>query len=280
VVQGFGPEAGQPLVEDPRVAVVSFTGSTSVGRLIARVAGERLAKVCLELGGKNPLVVCDDANLEKAAETAALSAFSNAGQRCAAGSRLIVFDSVYDRFRELLLERTAAQRVGPDDVHDFGPVINEEQLEAMVSAVERAKQAGATVIAGGERLPVPGFYMAPTVVEGVPTDGELSSRELFGPITTLHRVRDFDEAVELANASPYGLTAAVWTASVHRAQEFVRRVVAGGVQVNGPTYGFEPHVPFGGQRDSGTGWREPGTEALDVYSDWKTVYVTHDPEAV
>jgi aldehyde dehydrogenase (NAD+) len=280
VVQGYGPEAGQPLVEDPRVAVVSFTGSTSVGRLIARVAGERLAKVCLELGGKNPLVVCDDANLEKAAETAALSAFSNAGQRCAAGSRLIVFDSVYGRFRELLLERTAAQRVGPDDEHDFGPVINEEQLEAMVSAVERAKEAGATVIAGGERLPRPGFYMAPTVVEGVPTDGELSSRELFGPITTLHRVRDFDEAVELANASPYGLTAAVWTASLHRAQEFVRRVVAGGVQVNGPTYGFEPHVPFGGQRDSGTGWREPGTEALDVYSDWKTVYVTHDPEAV
>jgi aldehyde dehydrogenase (NAD+) len=280
VVQGYGPEAGQPIVEDPRVAVVSFTGSTAVGRMIARVAGERLAKVCLELGGKNPLVVCDDANLEKAAETAALSAFSNAGQRCAAGSRLIVFDSVYDRFRGLLLERTAAQRVGPDDEHDFGPVINEAQLEAMVIAVERAKEAGATVIAGGERLPRPGFYMAPTVVEGVPTDGELSCRELFGPITTLHRVRDFDEAVDVANASPYGLTAAVWTASVHRAQEFVRRVVAGGVQVNGPTYGFEPHVPFGGQRDSGTGWREPGTEALDVYSDWKTVYVTHDPGAV
>jgi aldehyde dehydrogenase (NAD+) len=280
VVQGFGPEAGQPLVEDPRVAVVSFTGSTAVGRLIARVAGERLAKVCLELGGKNPLIVCDDANLEKAAETAALSAFSNAGQRCAAGSRLIVFDAVYDRFRELLLERTAAQRVGPDDEHDFGPVINEAQLDAMVAAVERAKAAGATVIAGGERLPGPGFYMAPTIVEGVAADAELSCTELFGPITTLHRVPDFEEAVEVANASPYGLTAAVWTASVHRAQEFVRRIVAGGVQVNGPTYGFEPHVPFGGQRDSGTGWREPGTEALDVYSDWKTVYVTHDPEAV
>jgi alpha-ketoglutaric semialdehyde dehydrogenase len=280
VVHGYGPEAGQPLVEDPRVAVVSFTGSTAVGRLIARVAGERLAKVCLELGGKNPLVVCDDANLEKAAEAAALSAFSNAGQRCAAGSRLIVFDSVYERFRELLLERTAAQRVGPDDEHDFGAVINEAQLEAMVSAVERARDAGATVIAGGERLSRPGFYMAPTVVEGVAADAELSCTELFGPITTLHRVRDFDEAVEVANASPYGLTAAVWTGSVHRAQEFVRRVVAGGVQVNGPTYGFEPHVPFGGQRDSGTGWREPGTEALDVYSDWKTVYVTHDPEAV
>ena len=280
VFSRLAAEAGQPLVEDRRVAVVSFTGSTSVGRMIARVAGERLAKVCLELGGKNPLVVCDDASLEQAAETAALSAFSNAGQRCAAGSRLIVFDSVYDRFRELLLECTAAQKVGPDDEHDFGPVINERQLESMLAAVARAKTAGATVVTGGERLPQPGFYIAPTIVEGAAPDSEISCQELFGPITTLHRVGGFDEALEVANASPYGLTAAIWTNSVHRAQEFVRKVVAGGVQVNGPTYGFEPHVPFGGQKDSGTGWREPGTESLDVYSDWKTVYVTHDPAAV
>lgn len=280
VVHGYGEEAGQPLVEDPRVAVVSFTGSTAVGRMIARVAGERLAKVCLELGGKNPLVVCDDADVEKAAEAAALSAFSNAGQRCAAGSRLIVFDSVYDDFRSRLVELTEAQKVGPDDEHDFGPVINERQLENMVAAVERAREAGATVVTGGERLDRPGFYMAPTIVEGAGADAEISCTELFGPITTLHRVSSFDEAVDVANASPYGLTAAIWTKSIHRGQEFVRRVVAGGVQVNGPTYGFEPHVPFGGQKDSGTGWREPGTEALDVYSDWKTVYVTHDPAAV
>jgi aldehyde dehydrogenase (NAD+) len=284
VVHGYGAEAGQPLVEDSRVAVVSFTGSTAVGRTIARVAGERLAKVCLELGGKNPLVVCADADLAKAAEAAALSAFSNAGQRCAAGSRIIVFDAVYDRFRELLLERTQAQRVGPDDEHDFGPVINERQLENMLAAVERAREDGAEVIAGGERLTGSGydggFYVAPTIVEGVGADAEIACTELFGPITTLHRVADFEEAVAVANASPYGLTAAIWTASVHRAQEFTRRIVAGGVQVNGPTYGFEPHVPFGGERNSGTGWREPGTEALDVYSDWKTVYVTHDPGAV
>ena len=280
VVQGYGEEAGQPLVEDRRVAVVSFTGSTAVGRMIARVAGERLAKVCLELGGKNPLVVCDDANLEQAAAAAVLSAFSNAGQRCAAGSRLIVLDAVYERFRDLLLERTGAQTVGSGDEDDFGPVINERQIEGMVAAVERAKQAGATVLTGGERLPRPGFYMAPTIVEGAAPDSEISCAELFGPITTLSRVRDFEEALTVANASPYGLTAAIWTSSVHRAQEFVRRIVAGGVQVNGPTYGFEPHVPFGGQRDSGTGWREPGTEALDVYSDWKTVYVTHDPASV
>jgi len=280
IVHGLGEEAGQPLVEDPRVAVVSFTGSTAVGRLIARVAGERLAKVCLELGGKNPLVVCDDANLERAAEAAALSAFSNAGQRCAAGSRLIVFDAVYERFRELLVERAEAQKVGPDDEHDFGPVINERQLEHMLAAVERADAAGATVVTGGKRLDRPGFYIAPTIVEGAAADAEISCSELFGPITTLHRVDGFEEALEVANASPYGLTAAIWTASIHRGQEFVRRIVAGGVQVNGPTYGFEPHVPFGGQRDSGTGWREPGTEALDVYSDWKTVYVSHDPASV
>jgi alpha-ketoglutaric semialdehyde dehydrogenase len=280
VVQGLGEEAGAPLVADPRVAVVSFTGSTAVGRQIARVAGERLAKVCLELGGKNPLVVCDDADLEKAADAAVLSAFSNAGQRCAAGSRLVVFDTVYKRFRDLVVEGARAQKVGPDDEHDFGPVINERQLESMLAAVERAKAAGATVLTGGERLDRPGFYVAPTIVEGAAADSEFSRTELFGPITTLHRVGGFEEALAVANASPYGLTAAIWTSSLHRSQEFVRRVVAGGVQVNGPTYGFEPHVPFGGQKDSGTGWREPGTEALDVYSDWKTVYVTHDPEPV
>ena len=122
--------------------------------------------------------------------------------------------------------------------------------------------------------------MAPTIVEGAPADSEIACTELFGPIATLHRAAGFEEALALANASAYGLTAAIWTSSIHRGHEFLHRVVAGGVQVNGPTYGFEPHVPFGGQRDSGTGWREPGTEALDVYSDWKTVYVTHDPEGV
>jgi aldehyde dehydrogenase (NAD+) len=284
VVQGYGSEAGQPLVEDPRVAVVSFTGSTAVGRMIARVAGERLAKICLELGGKNPLVVCDDADLEKAAQAAALSAFSNAGQRCAAGSRLIVFDAVYDRFRDLLLERTAAQRVGPGDEHDLGPVINERQLESMLGAVDRARTAGAAILAGGHRLTGAGldggFYVAPTVVENVPPDSELACTELFGPIATLHRVGDFEEALSVASGSPYGLTAAIWTASVHRAQEFVGRIPSGVASVNGPTYGSEPHMPFGGLKDSGTGWREAGTEAIDVYSDLKTVYVNHDPRSV
>ena len=284
VVHGYGEEAGQPLVEHPDVAVVSFTGSTAVGRMIARVAGERLAKVCLELGGKNPLVVCDDADLDRAAEAAALSAFSNAGQRCASGSRLIVFDAVYDDFVAKLLERTSAQRVGPGDEHDFGPVINDRQLEAMLAAVERARDAGARILTGGVRLTGDGrdngFYMAPTLVENASLESEIACTELFGPIATLHHVGDFEEAVAAANASPYGLTGAIWTASVHRGQEFVARVQSGVASVNGPTYGSEPHMPFGGVKDSGTGWREAGTEAIDVYSELKTVYLNHDPARV
>jgi acyl-CoA reductase-like NAD-dependent aldehyde dehydrogenase len=140
------------------------------------------------------------------------------------------------------------------------------------------------VVVGGERLGGPdhrgGFYMAPTLVEGAELSDEIACTELFGPIATLHPVGDFDEALAAANDSPYGLTAAIWTESVHRAQEFVARMHSGVASVNGPTYGSEPHMPFGGERASGTGWREAGTEALDVYSDWKTVYVNHDPSRV
>ncbi len=284
VVHGFGPEAGQPLVEDRRVAVISFTGSTAVGRMINRVAGERLAKVCLELGGKNPFVVCDDGDLDRAAEQAALSAFSNAGQRCASGSRIVVFDAVYDVFMEKLLARASEQRVGPGDEHDFGPVINARQLENMLGVVERAREKGARILCGGERVTGPehdgGFYMAPTLVEGLEYADEAAQTELFGPISTVHRVSDFESAMTAANDTPFGLTAAIWTDSVHRGQEFLRRVRSGVASVNGATYGSEPHMPFGGLGDSGTGWREPGPEALDVYSDVKTVYVNHDPSAV
>lgn len=281
VLHGFGPEAGEPLLSHPDVAVVSFTGSREVGSHIQVVAGKRLAKVCLELGGKNALIVCDDADLDGAAEAVTLSAFSNAGQRCAACSRTIVFDSVYDRFCDLLIERTKAQSVGPNDDNDFGPVINEGGLNQMLDAVARAREAGAKVLTGGERLSGDGldggFYMAPTVLEDVELDAEISKAELFGPITNLYRVAGFEEAIEVANNSSFGLTAAIWTTNIHRAQIFATKIQAGMAVVNGPTYGSEPHMPFGGQKDSGTGWREAGTEALDVYSDWKTISIIHDP---
>lgn len=281
VIQGYGAEAGEPLVLHPEVAVLSFTGSTAVGRRIAELAGKRLAKVSLELGGKNPLVVCDDADLDHAVKWTVLSAFSNAGQRCAAASRVIVFDAIYDIFREKLLSAVAKLRVGSDDDDDFGPVINERQLNNMIAAVERAARGGAVVAAGGGRLTGPqhraGYYMAPTVIEQVRSDDDISVQELFGPITCLYRARDFQDALAQANASPYGLTACIHTRNLHRALEFVHRVQAGVVVVNGGTYGSEPHMPFGGAKQSGNGSREPGTEALDIYSQIKDIYLNVDP---
>ncbi len=281
IVQGFGEEAGAPIVADPRVAVVSFTGSTAVGREIARVAGARLARCSLELGGKNPLVVCDDADLEKAAEWAVRSAFSNAGQRCAAGSRIIVLESVYPTFRDLLVQRSRQLKVGPEDTDDFGPVINPGQLEAMLAVVQRARSEGAAVLTGGGRLNdaahADGFYMAPTLIENASPDAEISTHELFGPVACLYRARNFAEALDLANRSPYGLTACIHTRSIHRALEFARRVQAGVVVVNAGTFGSEPHMPFGGVKQSGNGTREPGTEALDVYSNLKNIIMTFDP---
>jgi alpha-ketoglutaric semialdehyde dehydrogenase len=281
VVQGLGSEAGASLVAHPRVGVVSFTGSTRVGREIQRVAGERFARVSLELGGKNALVVCDDADLDEAVKWTVLSAFSNAGQRCASASRVIAFDRIYDTFRDRLLDRVRTLRVGPADEDDFGPVINERQLQAMTAAVDRARAGGARVLAGGSRLSHPpyaeGYYMAPTVLERLSPDDELSCQELFGPITALYRVAGFNEAVELANHSPYGLTACIHTTSLDRAWMFCRLVQAGVVVVNAGTYGSEPHMPFGGVKQSGNGTREPGTEALDVYSSLKDVYMNLVP---
>lgn len=284
VVQGLGEEAGAPLVEHPDVDLISFTGSSGVGRRIAAVAGKRLAKVSLELGGKNPLVVADDADLNLAVKWTVLSAFSNAGQRCAAAGRVLVFDSVYAEFRDALLARTADLVVGAEDGCDLGPVINERQMSNMLAAVNRAESEGARVLFGGHRLEGPehegGFYVAPTVLEGVDPDAEISCTELFGPIAALYRVNDFADALELANRSPYGLTASIHTRNVHRAIEFAHRVQAGVAVVNAGTYGSEPHMPFGGVKQSGNGWREPGTEALDVYSELKDIYINVDPSAV
>ena len=284
VVNGFGEEAGAPLVQHEHVSVISFTGSTGVGRRIAVEAGQRLAKVSLELGGKNPLVVCDDANLEDAVKWVLLSAFSNAGQRCASGSRIIVFEAVYDEFRTLLIERCEKMKVGTTDDADFGPVINERQLRNMLAAIKQAKTAGARIITGGHRLTDPehsaGFYLAPTVIEEADPEAEISVKELFGPIAVLYRVKDFAQALALANNSPYGLTACIHTRNVHRAIEFATKVQAGVAVVNAGTFGSEPHMPFGGVKQSGNGSREPGTEALDIYSNLKDVYLSIDPEQV
>ena len=284
LVHGFGREAGEPLVASTGVDLVSFTGSCRTGRLIQRKAGERLAKVCLELGGKNALVVCDDADLDNAGRWVIDSAFSNAGQRCAAASRIIVFDAVYDRFVESLVPAVEALAVGPGDGDFLGPVINRRQLDNMTAAVKRAVAGGAKILAGGDRIRDPehaaGFYMAPTLLADVSPDDEIAREELFGPVTILFRVRNFDEALALANRSDYGLTSAIHTGSLHRAMEYAGKVAAGVVVVNGGTHGSEPHMGFGGVKNSGTGWREAGLEALDVYSDWKYINLIHNPGKV
>ena len=284
IVQGLGAEAGRALVEHSDIDVLSFTGSTGVGRWIAETGGRRLLKVSLELGGKNPFVVCDDADLDNAVRWAALSAYSNAGQRCAAGSRLIVLDSIYNKFRDALVAATNKLKLGPADDDDLGPVINQRQLDNMLGAVARAKEAGARILTGGERLSDPahasGCYMAPTLIEDVWQDFEISTREIFGPISCLYRVPDFAAALDLANRSPYGLTAAIHTRDLNRAMVFLRRARAGVVSVNGGTYGSEPHMPFGGVKQSGNGTREPGTEALDIYTNLKNMVVNFDPDRV
>jgi aldehyde dehydrogenase (NAD+) len=265
LLHGLGDEVGPPLVEHDDVELVSFTGSASTGRWINERAGRRLAKVVLELGGKNALVVCDDADLDRAVEWSLASAFSNAGQRCAAASRLVVFDAVYDEFRDRFVERAQD--------YETGPVISEQSLERILAALE-----GAHVLTGGERLDRPGWWLAPTVVENVPADADLSCTELFGPVTILYRVPDLNAALALVNDSPYGLTSAIHTANLHRAMRFADAVQAGVVVVNGGTHGSEPHMGFGGVKQSGTGWREAGVEALDVYSEWKYVNLIADPE--
>ena len=282
LVHGLGAEVGPPLTAHPDVDVISFTGSTRVGREIAEAAGRQLKKVSLELGGKNALIVCDDADLDNAVRWSCLSAYSNAGQRCAAASRIIVFDAVYDAFVEKFLAATGKLRLGVADDCDLGPVISRRQLENMCAAVERAKASGARVLAGGGRAADPalakGFYMQPTVLADVDPAAELSGLELFGPVPTLYRVAGFEQAMALANASPYGLTAAIHTRDVDRALVFVERMRTGVAVVNAGAHGSEPHMPFGGLKASGNGTREPGTEALDVYSELKDVYVNVRPD--
>lgn len=277
VVHGLGAEVGPALTGHAGVDVISFTGSTRVGREIAESAGRSLTKVSLELGGKNALIVCDDADLDNAAHWARLAAFSNAGQRCAAGSRILVFDAVYDEFAAKLVAATRALKLGVSEDCDLGPVINRRQLDNMAGAVARAVAAGARVLAGGAPATEAGLeagcYMQPTLLEGLKPEDEASDCELFGPIAALYRVAGFEEAIALANRSSYGLTAAIHTRDVDRALLFADRIQAGVAVVNAGTHGSEAHMPFGGVKASGNGTREPGTEALDVYSELRDVYI-------
>lgn len=284
VLQGLGQEVGAPLVADPRVKFVSITGSVKTGQSILKSTAGRLAKVSIEAGGKNPFVVCDDADLEKAAAAAVGAAFVDAGQRCSAASRIIIFDKVYDKFKKFFLARVTALKIGISDSDDMGAIISETRMKEILSAIKSVLGRKAVLLSGGIRMLDDahrgGYYIAPTVLEGVHPDDEISQKEIFGPVVILYRAKNFEDTLRLANNSEFKLSGAIHTSSIHRAQEFARRYHAGVVRINGPTHGSEPHMPFGGIGLSGNGWREPGTKALDFYSDWKQISIDHDPKSV
>ena len=275
VIQGTGKAAGIPLVECEKVELISFTGSTNVGKSIAEIISRRMGRVSLELGGKNPLVICSDADMHNAVHWASLSAFSNAGQRCASGSKLIIFEDIYEEFTKLLIDKAKSLKLGIEDDCDLGPVMNANQEKNILDSISKAKDQGAKILCGGKKYINghldKGFYIEPTLISGLDYDADIVVDEIFGPMATLHTVKDLDEAILVSNNSKYGLTAAIHSASVDNAVKFAQRVRAGVVNVNAGTYGSEPHMPFGGFGVSGNGTREPGVEALDVYSEIKNI---------
>jgi aldehyde dehydrogenase (NAD+) len=276
VLTGPGSTAGAALVGDPRVGAISFTGSVEVGASVRDEATSRGARVQLELGGQNPLVVAEDARLDAAVEAAYAGAFWSAGQKCTATRRIYVQERVYDEFRERFLARAAAGRVGDptDPETEVGPLVNERQLEDVVAAIERGRAEGATISAGGGRLDRDGYFVAPTVFEGAGDDSFLTCDEVFGPVTTLYRFADLDEAFRRANAVRFGLAASLYTQNIATAQRFVRELRAGILHVNSQTAGAEAYVPFGGTKGSGFGPHEQGRAAIEFYTDVVTVY--HD----
>lgn len=275
VVNGTGQAAAEGLMSG--VDAISFTGSVATGRKVAQAAVANMIRVQLEMGGKNPLVVMDDADLDVAVECALNGAYFSAGQRCTASSRLIVSNKIHDRFVEALIARMKALKVGnaQADGTQIGPVINERQLERILEYVEVGKQQGATLACGGERLDVgtPGHYMAPTLFTESRNDMRINREEVFGPFATIIRFDDFDEALALANDTDYGLSSGICTTSHKYANHFRLGIRSGLTMVNLPTAGLDYHVPFGGVKGSSYGQREQGTYAVDFYTNVKTAYV-------
>ena len=275
VLTGRGSTVGAALVHEARVRAISFTGSVATGHWVRDEATKAGKRVQLELGGQNPLIVMDDADLPRAVEAAYAGAFWSAGQKCTATRRILVQDGVYDAFRAQLLARIERGRVGDplDPEVEVGPIVNESQFDEVVAAIRRGRDEGGTVIAGGERADDDAFLLSPTVFEGVEDDAFLSCEEVFGPVTTLYRFGELDDALARANAVLFGLSTAIFTASLGTATRFQREAQAGLIHVNSQTAGADVHVPFGGIKSSGFGPHEQGGAAIEFYTEVVTVYV-------
>ena len=276
-----GGQAGAALAEDPRVAMVSFTGSLEIGRQIAVSCGQAGKRLHLELGGKNAIIVLEDADIDLAIEGAVWSAFGTSGQRCTAASRIIVDQRVADGFTERLVARARALRLGDglDPAVEMGPVVNQAALEKAQRYMEIARDEGAVVACGGARAMGQrlehGWFFQPTVLVDVQPRMRVAQEEIFAPVTDVIVCSGLEEAVAINNDVPYGLVASVYTRDVNTAFQAVERIRTGIVYVNAGTIGAEVHLPFGGTRATGNGHREAGQAALDSYSEWKTVYVDY-----
>jgi acyl-CoA reductase-like NAD-dependent aldehyde dehydrogenase len=277
LVMGRGSVVGEALVNDPGVAALSFTGSVGTGRAIAAKAVARMAKVQLEMGGKNPLVVLDDADLPTAVNAAVQGAYYSTGQRCTASSRLIVTAGIHDRFVAAMIDRLKTLKV--DDAlaagTDIGPVVDPSQLEQDLQYIEIGKSEGAKLAAGGERLAREneGYYLSPALFTGAHNGMRIAREEIFGPVACVIRAKDYDEALALANDTEFGLCSGVVTTSLKHASHFKRHAQAGMVMVNLPTAGVDYHVPFGGRKGSSYGPREQGRYAVEFYTTVKTAYI-------
>ena len=277
LVMGRGSVVGEILSNDPGVDGVSFTGSAAVGRRVAQNCAARLAKVQLEMGGKNPQVVLDDADLDIAVNVSLQSAFFSTGQRCTAASRLIVTQGIHEKFVSALTSKMKTLKV--DDAlkegTDIGPVVDKQQLEQDLRYIELGRKEGAKLAAGGERLKrgTEGYYLEPALFVDTTSQMTINRDEIFGPVASVIRVKDYDEALAVANDTPYGLSSGIATTSLKHAEHFKRNSAAGMVMVNLPTAGVDYHVPFGGRKGSSYGPREQGRYAVEFYTTVKTAYV-------
>jgi alpha-ketoglutaric semialdehyde dehydrogenase len=281
IVTGFGPDAGAPMLEHPEVRAISFTGSSAVGKTIGTTAAKSFKHCSLELGGKNPMIVLNDANLDLAIEGALWGAFGTTGQRCTATSRIIAEKGVYREFVTRLVERAKKLRVGNglDETTDMGPAVNERQLQSDLQYVDVGKTEGAKLQCGGNRLDKGdyrhGFFMEPTIFSDVDPKMRIAQEEIFGPVVSIIPCENFDEAIQIANNIEYGLSSAIYTRDVNKAFTAMRDLYAGITYINAPTIGAEVHLPFGGTKATGNGHREGGIGAIDFYSEWKSVYVDY-----
>jgi alpha-ketoglutaric semialdehyde dehydrogenase len=281
LVTGYGPEAGAPIVDDARVRMISFTGSSVVGREVASKGGHGLKKIMLELGGKNAQIVMPDANLDLALEGVLWGAFGTTGQRCTATSRLIVHEAIADEFTDRLIARARDLKIGfgLDPEVEVGPLINEQQLHTVSEYTEVGKKEGATLALGGEVLTdgdlAHGYFYSPTVFTDVNFRMRIAQEEIFGPTLSVIRVSSYEEAVMVANSTQYGLSSSIYTQDVNLAFRAVEDLEAGITYVNAPTIGAEIQLPFGGVKATGNGHREAGTSAIREFSEIKSVYVDY-----